>query len=497
MKAIRLGLLILVALLEGSFSSYGKPCNAPPIVVESAKKASYEGLWIRWTDHACQPRAAFLVHNDRKDPRGLFGGYLREYQYEFQGKTRVLNTTHYHYPGFGMTINHYQNPDGTGGSSASSSLYFRGQWQKYLQGPHHYIHQFKWLIRIGRVMVPTTVHWLFRTGVSHPIYSISYDMRQIKDGDLIADTRSPYGNINWDGDGKSIVDGVEWGDRYRFKTTSTPLTMASSWDYTEKNKVPFVRVYSRQSNAMQASIQTQFWSEQDAGGYWFGRNWGRTSKNRECEVLHKIRRTCRKDADPHTMPEVWNWAYQTINYQFQTDPHSKRFAWGSNYGALGLSKYTDMGGGERSGWPEQSYAVFVVFSSFSSGGFESLKSFIESKDQVEIKVAGAELVEEGFDGVGRATRVSYRPAGYDHRYGSWRLKAKSEAMKLDVSGLTTDRGITLVIEDWPTADYQLKLSPETPAYSSYQHQSKELWITVPAGRGKRSIELYPSSKRMP
>ena len=463
-----------------------------PIDVKAYSKHGFEGSLVSWADADCKPRTALLVRNDKKDPMGHYGGYMREYSY-YRGKNlRRLKASDSYYPGFGVTVNHYQNLDGSDGSKSNSSMDYEGNWKSHAIGNHHYIHEYSWDIIIGGKKVPTKVHWYFQTGRSHPIYSVSYDMSGLEKNSLRADSRSPYGDLDWDGSGKAVVDGLEWGDHYVFKTTSAPLKMSSSWDYSQRNDVPYVMAYSKKADAMQASVQTQTWTEQDAGGYWFGKNWGKTSENRLCEVEDEKTKKCNHEVDAHVMPEVWNWAYQTVNYQFERDPTAKRFAWGTNFGALGLEEYTDMAGVKRSGWPEQSYSVYVIFDSFSSKAHENLRDTVRDKEAVEISITGGELVSQGYDGVVEKQKIKLTPKGYDHRYGVWRVQVSSPKLAITAKSAPTSQKNpldTFVLSPWAHGISKTKIRLRSSMrdkdgqglYVSYDKDRAQLWISVEDG----------------
>ncbi len=119
--------------------------------------------------------------------------------------------------------------------------------------------------------------------------------------------RTPYGDIAWDGDENfpsTVISGIGWGDRYKFKTTSAPLTRNSSWDYSEPNLVPYVHAWADASDTEMGVVQTQTYLQKDAGGYWFYKNWGKTSENQDPD-----------DGQVGKMPLSWNWPYQMNQYE--------------------------------------------------------------------------------------------------------------------------------------------------------------------------------------
>ncbi len=106
--------------------------------------------------------------------------------------------------------------------------------------------------------VVVTLEWLFASGRNNPVIGITYDMNGASPG-LGGDMRTPYGDIAWDGDENfpgTVISGIGWGDRYKFKTTSAPLTRNSTWDYTEPNLVPYVHEWADASDTEMGVVQT-------------------------------------------------------------------------------------------------------------------------------------------------------------------------------------------------------------------------------------------------
>ena len=112
-------------------------------------------------------------------------------------------------------------------------------------------------------------------------------------------------------------------------------------------------------------VQTPTYVQKDAGGYWFYKNWGKTSAD-----------PVRDDGQIGQMPISWNWAYQLNQYELcfpevescaGATTASHRLSWGTNYGAVGgdtegaPGTYPSFGDDKRLvGFPYQSYSVFAV-----------------------------------------------------------------------------------------------------------------------------------------
>ena len=383
-----------------------------------------------WSDEACKPRSAALVR--------VGGGYLREYRYQFEGKTRVITGTGAAgHNGFGYTVNHF-NDTATVGQDGP------GSFKPIFVGKYHAIYEYRSSPQINGQAVPVTQHWFFASGRSHPVLAITYDMSELEADSLNADIRTPYGDMAWDGDenaDKTVVSGVAWGDRYKFITTSEPLTMNSTWDYTEPNLVPYVIEWAKASDAEMGIVQTQTQAQHEGGGYWFYPNWGKTSANQT-----------QTDGQVGNMTPTWNWTYQLNQYELCIeDPScvdnptgSHRVAWGMNYGALGgdaqgpAGTYAAYGDDKRLlGHPYQSYSVIVVLSPHSASPTFAEVEQIEITQATTLSTSKGSVTQELPGGVGRTDLVPLEPPGWDARYGVFSLTAEEGqvAFELDTPGL--------------------------------------------------------------
>jgi hypothetical protein len=217
---------------------------------------------------------------------------------------------------------------------------------------------FRGLSRCTPVQMPVTIEWMAATGRDHPLWTVTYDLSGAPPDRVSADSRSPYGNLAFDGSpgAPDVVQAVGWGDRYRFASTSAgPVTLNSPWTWNVPNTVPHTYLFTANVDAEMGIVLTQDYVQQDAGGYWGYARWNTTSAAGNASLP--------PDGN-HVMPCDFNWPYQTINYSFKganTSTTSKRMAWGTNFGFLGRTSYPEHGfGGFRSGYPRQSYSVYVA-----------------------------------------------------------------------------------------------------------------------------------------
>src|SRR4029077_13090553 len=104
-----------------------------------------------------------------------------------------------------------------------------------------------------------------------------YDVDQISPATpvntLDDDSRAPYGEVTIGGDGSTDIDGLAWGDRCKYRSTTSPVTLSSSWTYNVMNTVPYVKEWlagaltvDHKLDATMGLVQTQTMDQQDAGG---------------------------------------------------------------------------------------------------------------------------------------------------------------------------------------------------------------------------------------
>jgi len=417
---------------------------------------------------------------------------VRQFSYEVNGKQRIATGTGANgHPGFGYTVNHV-------GNGALVGYDQPGQYRPLFVGRHHLIYEYVFEPTAG---LPVTLHWLFATGRDNPLLAIHYDLRNLAAG-YTADTRTPYGDIAWDGDDNAattVVSGVGWGDRYRFITTTAPLTMNSEWTYTEKNVVPYVFAWADASDAEMGIVQTQTQEQHDAGGYWFYANWGKTSANQT-----------RSDGQAGKMPITWNWTYQINQYELCVDdPNcvdnttgSHRLAWGANYGAVGgiddTGTYNAYGDDKLlTGYPYQSYSVFVVLGPHSRKPVFAQAEQIERLQAVRLMASVGTLASALPSGVGDSPDVPLDPPGYDARYSTFNIiaDANSAAFEVNVPSGTLAAPIVVIsnftAESPPGVRIDGKLArPDLDYFASLDNERSQLWLTfIPGWSGMQTIEL--------
>jgi hypothetical protein len=437
---------------------------------------SYDSDVYRWLDSRQQQRTAVLTRNNVKDPGGSYGGMLRQYRFSVGTQDRVATGTgaNARWNGWGYVVSHFDN-------TSTSSADVPGQYRRVFVGRHHALHEFSWDMVIKNIPVKTTVHWFFATGRDHPVYAITFDSSAAGSTGMPVDvdSRSPYGDIAWDGDGTgALVDGVKWGDKYRFFSRDEPLTAQSRWDYTQPNVVPYALAYSRSADAEMGSVQTVGWSHHNTGGSWFHDNWGRTSETRYDSGGFGTWR----------MPANWNWTYQLCQYSMDdTQPtRSKRLAWGLMYGAVGKPSYPGYGyERDYSGHSFQSYSVSMVMGRQSTGEVLAHVSQVERTLQGQLSVIRGQVVTQGPGGVARTDSVTYPVAGYNGTYGAYELRADSTGnFTLTLNAAAGDiRNPVFLIRNVGGVPGQLNLDglalvADQDYFASYDANTRTVWLTL-------------------
>jgi hypothetical protein len=284
---------------------------------------------FNWCDASGQPRVAVLAHNDgQTGPDGVRGGALREFRYETPAGTRIVPVTsggNGGQAGFGYIVSHAKL-DGAGNVIPCSTPVandsplghqFTGTFQRVFEGRHHALFRFTQSYpRYGCTTagtptqtypMPVTIEWLFASGRDHPLWAVSYDLSSIPVDAVFADSRAPYGELNFDGTPTggthSTVAGVAWGERYKFTSTADPVSYQSGWTWNQLNSVPYVKLWTTAVDATMGTVQTQTMHQQDAGGYFGAGSWRRTSADGSaCPGAGVV------------MPCSSNWPFQSINY---------------------------------------------------------------------------------------------------------------------------------------------------------------------------------------
>jgi hypothetical protein len=429
----------------------------------------YPAHEVRWTDSAGLPRTAIMV--DQNSTTAPYTGYLRQYAYQVNGQTRVCTGTdnyatggNLEFSGDGFVQNHTAAsaiyPVG-GDFSSGNGGGVPGTTTITLQGTDHalityYMPDYQIVDQAGNTQtVPTAVQWFFANGRSHPVFAFSQDARATA-GNIAADSRSPYGDMAYDGDGAdAFVGGCSYGDSYKFVTLAAnpeEVTAASGWRDTEANAIPYAMQWAEPAtvDAEMGHVATVPISVCDQG-----------EDAQEYPPIDP--RGASQPNGPMLTDE--SWAFQILNESFPASgpTTTKRLAWGANYGRVGgwddsSPGYTDprypdslsgsltqynkhyddplgkIESGSRADGLLMAYSVFVVFGTHTGGyangtvGQQVIQ--MENATRASLSAAIGAVETSGPAGVGNASSatIAYTPAGYNPTYSSWEIAAATNAV---------------------------------------------------------------------
>ncbi len=329
-----------------------------------------------------------------------------------------------------------------------------------------------------------TIDWIFSTGRDNPVWAVTWDLSGVPANALNDDSRAPYGELNIDGTGFQDIDGVAWGDRYRFSSTTAPVTLDSAWTWTQPNSVPFVKLWIVSTDATMGIVQTQTLAQQDAGA---GRNpfyhdltpyWGKTSAQGNA-------------GGADVMPWQDSWPFQANSFSIGPSPGSSnnaRLTWGALYGFLGQQSYATHNGlvATASGWPKKSYSTYVVLGPHAASPVEAQVAQVETVQSLTLSAAIGSVVTSGPAGIVRADNVTYAPAGYNPVYGALAFDASGNQLDANIAvGAGTLRKPLIVLGNYtagtPPAAMKLGgalLVPDVDAFVSLRASASELWVTL-------------------
>ncbi|HEX3068015.1 MAG TPA: fibronectin type III domain-containing protein, partial [Thermoanaerobaculia bacterium] len=359
--------------------------------------------------------------------------------------------------------------------------------------------------------LPVTIDWVFSTGHDNPLWAVTYDVDQIaaNGGQPVAadmyydDSRAPYGELNIDGYGFNDLNGVAWGDFYKFTSTNaqgTGVTWDSPFNWTATNTVPYVKVWldapltadnPARNDAAMGIVQTQTITQQDAGG---ARDLGIGSDI--TPYWHKTQADNVHSAGAHAIPDGDNWPYQTIgdNLYSGGTTNNARMTWKTQFGFIGQTSYRINNGAVESslttapGYPKKSYSTYVVLGQQSALPVDAQVTQVETIQSLTLTTAGGagSVVTAGPAGVTRADNVTYAPAGYNHVYGALAFSATNSNLDANIAvGSGTLKKPLIILSNYTTGADPLSvkfasttLAADIDYFASVRTGANELWITL-------------------
>jgi hypothetical protein len=381
-------------------------------VTSGATDGPDTGDLISWTDSDGRARTAFMVNPYSTLTGGTYGGFMKKYTYTLSTNVVRTVTPGVTSPGFGFVVS----------QRSSDYLEFSSQYTPngtktiVSQGPDHVVIRYSWLdFRSSGgtiVQVKPTVEWTFVTGQLHPVYAVTYDTSSLALGDYSGTAQSPSGDMEFADLTTSVVSGVAWGDKWKFKTTSAPHSFTSTWTYNVANTIPYLNLFNTPKAAEYGVVQTQPYAQHDAGSGFFYSNWNKTSAT-------LIRDFCMQ-ASPNTMPQTWCYTHITNQFHLPANNTRKPIAFKMNAGAVGTNsatKYTSGGTGSITGYPYQSYSTSVVFGATNSVSASVTRT--EALVATTLTATKGTVATSGIAGVGRTDTATYVPTGYNQLYSTF------------------------------------------------------------------------------
>ena len=515
--------------------SLGQPAAqvVPPMVID--RNQVVRGMTsdrFTWRDTSNQPRVAVLAHNAGEFGPGVDGGggvfvnksrggSLREFRYQLpNGITRTVGLTGYGVgdAGFGYVVSHARVGCGAD-DSPIGGLYAGNGFERIFEGRHHAIFRFRQNYpRICTAAglnsprtVPVTIDWIFSTGQDNPVWAVTWDLENANPATpvntLDDDSRAPYGELAIDGEGFTAINGVAWGDRYKFRSTNaagTGVTLDSPWNWETANTVPYIKEWidgpltvDNKKDATIGIVQTQTIAEQDAGG---GRHGGAGSMTTFWGSRSDlIGNACNNPGRVHPFPCANDWSYQalanSLDYEYGNPGNpgkatvNARMTWKTQYGFLGKQNYDTFNGinATAPGWPKKSYSTYIVLGTHSSGPVEAQVAQVEALRSMTLTAAVGTVVTQGPDGiVPYLNNYTYVPAGYNHIYGALAFNAAGNQLDANIAvGVgKTLRNPLIILGNYTAGDPQtvkiggVTLTADVDYFASPRAASSQLWITL-------------------
>ncbi len=509
---------------------------------------------IQWTDSLGLPRTAIMIKQGSAQvngsiPQGVL--YSLTYQTSATATPVVCSAGSTGYAGEGFVQNHIGDDNGDSNNNQDNQIPGSTSTLIYSQGAGHAIIAFsmpKYYLTITtpggmgyNETVPTTIYWLFADGRTHPIYALTQDARGVSAatikslGGLAADTRSPYGGLNYDGSGNSLVGGASYGDTFKFVTLASKpevATINTGWIDTAPNTIPYAMSWANpaQADAEMGHVATVPITVQDQGSDPKDSSYPDPRGQKDSSFLND-----------------GSWAYQILNETLDAQADGgasglavgfSKLAWGGNFGRVGgfnnnygygddgldstqfsehwnsphpgpgnfpnTSDPLDLALSTRVNGMLMAYSVFIVLGPHS-GSYPTYFSGAVGQQVVQMENAAAAKLSASTGGVttsgpagaginasdpvinGAAAAIQYTPAGYNPTYATWEIDASGNAVN---AILTPAAGQPLVNPVFVVNNYTLGKLPASIAvgaghtvagtdyFATVDTAGQRLWITV-------------------
>lgn len=464
-KAIRGGVLLGMALVAALGRTELRAQAVPGLTIQKNVTVGTKNCdVVTWTDSNGRQRSVSLVRADG-DHAGYVGGYIQRYTYYIDSTLKTglaWDQAQEGVSGLGCAVNHHSGASTSKANSTNATTGF------VFEGANHCLWRFHSTYSGAGNTVGLTIDWFISNGRNDVLWAVSYDATG--QSTFNWDARGPYFQFDWDGDGQFYagqISGIRWGDQYRFRTT-TYAANNSAWDYSQLNVVPYMSLYKNAAlgNVEAGVVQTQPWTVQDAGGYWWAQShWGQTGTG---------------------MMENWNCPFQLNAYEGANGYEGEKMAWGTNFGFVGNPQYDRLDYVKQVGSPHQGYSTYIILNKYSDGLTDAMIGSMEAVQNTTLTATSGTVVNSGPDHANLSGNVSYQPAGWNHVYGAWSINAASNAaaFNVSVSSGTLVRPL-FVINNYtaaqPPASFTLggtALTAGTDYSASVDTAAQQLWITL-------------------
>ena len=402
---------------------------------------------VTWLDANGQSRTVWIKSSSP-------GAYITRYTY-YAGATLVDARVRENYPPWGFLVltNHWM-PDTTGNfvtSCNASDLTVPLTRSIPFQGAHHLIWRGTFRMRMNPTATGPFADWyndvdyLFQDGRNDFVFTCAYDSSDMPQASLRSDIRGPYGDFDFDGNGSAneAISGLGWGTKFKFRTTSAPLSASSSWDYSQTNNIPYVWQ----------------WKDAGAGDREFGlvQNQPYKDQGAGCEY-HTGSMIAQPPSTGAGLPDGSNYflglPYQMNSYGSSAIYVGERFTWGSVYhNAWGLFNngkgVFEEGHGEALGsllygtaqngfmqYPVNAWSHNVLIDRYSDSGLTNLVADTDRAYGCTLTASVGSVIVSGPRGpgsyvapaTGSMPTVTYSRPGLDFVYRAWTLQASAGAV---------------------------------------------------------------------
>jgi hypothetical protein len=499
------------------------------ITVQNVNDATTQGFnvdRISWTDAKGFTRTADMARfaTNTVNPGLGRGGYLTRFTYRTgNGDTRTVPITNYKGDGgFGYIVGHLADASAANRNgeddSPLSSQFANGTAGVKFAGAHHLIYEYtlnypRWGINYSttpattrKYDVPVTIQWHFMTNRDHPIWTVTFDLSAAPAGEVFSDSRSPYGNMAYDGTNGSeaaadVVEGIAWGDAFKFRTSGTAgtqLTLNSPWTWNVANtsNVSYVYQWTRTINAEMGIVATGTRNFVDGGGkgsYFVSQAEPArfvipTFHNKTSANQPALNNFCPfENPKNYLLPCVNDvWPYQSLaNEMVDNNPvRSKKMTWGTMYGFLGASTHRNNNNtASFSGYPKNSYGVSVIFDEKSLTPSEREVAQVAARQAATLTVTNGTVATQVRRGIADS-RTAQGPANGADVFATGVYvvdKGASGTLSMTYSASATVNKPVFLIRNWtspnpPTVLINGALGFIT--YTSVNTATRELWLTL-------------------